>query len=157
MAIVVDTSCLIILSKIEKLQILKELFHEVMIPDAVSREFGGELPSFIHIHPAPVDKDFSRFASAFLDSGESEAIALAIKSEVEGIIIDEKKGRKVANALGLKVIGTLGVLALANRKGILDDLDTVIKDVKDKGFYISDKHVREIKNIAEKNISQPET
>jgi len=70
---------------------------------------------------------------------------LAIEKDAEGVIIDEKKGRKVAKRMGLKVIGTLGLLALANKKGIVEDIEQVIKEVKDQGFFISDKHLSDIR------------
>jgi predicted nucleic acid-binding protein len=113
MAIIVDTSCLIILSKIEKIDCLKKLFKEVLIPQSVLNEFGERVPDFIEVYQKPLDSEILQRPQTFLDKGESEVIALAIEKNAEGVVIDEKKGRKVAKRMGLKVIGTLGLLALA--------------------------------------------
>jgi len=67
-----------------------------------------------------------------LDVGESEAIVLAIESHVHNILIDEYKGRKIAEAHGLKPIGTIGILLQAKKMGLLKqvrpELDMLIKN-----------------------------
>jgi predicted nucleic acid-binding protein len=145
MAIIVDTSCLIILSKIGKLDCLKRLFKEILIPQSVLNEFGERVPDFIEVYRKPIDSKTLQRPQTSLDKGESEVIALAIEKNAEGVVIDEKKGRKVAKRMGIKVIGTLGLLTLAYRKGIVEDIEQVIKEVKAQGFFISDKHLAEIR------------
>ena len=145
MAVIVDTSCLIILSKIGKIDCLKRLFGEILIPLSVLNEFGETIPDFIEVYREPIDMNILQRSQTSLDKGESEVIALAIEKNAEGVVIDEKKGRKVAKRMDLKVIGTLGLLALANAKGIIEDMEKVIKEVKDHGFFISDKHLRDIR------------
>ena len=78
MAVVIDTSCLIILSKISRLNLLEQLFPEIIIPEAVHKEFGESLTGYIKIRKAPLSDKLIQFASAFLDKGESEVIALAL-------------------------------------------------------------------------------
>ncbi len=144
MAVIIDTSCLVILAKIKKLELLELLVDDILIPQAVAREFGEPLPSFINIYPKPLDNKLLQFASAFLDPGESEVITLAVETKAEGVVIDEKKGRKVAQGLGLKVIGTLGLLGLGHRKGIIKDIEQIIGEVKACGFFISEQLLNEI-------------
>jgi len=151
MAVIVDTSCLIILSKINKLDLLKQLFTEVIIPEAVSQEFGEPLPAYLQVYTAPIDDKLLQMASAFLDKGESEVIALALETNAEGVIIDEKKGRKMSKAMGLKVIGTMGVLARATIDGLIEDIEVVVRDVKSKGFFISEKQLNEIRDYVQRN------
>jgi predicted nucleic acid-binding protein len=67
MAVIIDTSCLIILSRIGKLDILEKLFDDLIIPEAVNIEFGEKLPPFIKVHPQPVDERIIQLAAAFLD------------------------------------------------------------------------------------------
>jgi predicted nucleic acid-binding protein len=136
---------LIILSKIGKIDCLKRLFREILIPSSVLNEFGETIPDFIEVYQEPIDINILQPSQTSLDKGESEVIALAIEKNAEGVVIDEKKGRKVAKRMGLKVIGTLGLLALANTKGIVEDIEKIIKEVKDQGFFISDKHLRDIR------------
>jgi predicted nucleic acid-binding protein len=145
MAVIVDTSCLIILSKIGKIDCLKRLFGEILIPSSVLNEFGEKIPDFIQVYQEPIDINILQPSQTSLDKGESEVIALAIEKNAQGVVIDEKKGRKVAKGMGLKVIGTLGLLVLAHTKGIIEDLEKVIKEVKDQGFFIADKHLRDIR------------
>jgi len=54
------------------------LFPEIIIPEAVHKEFGESLPGYIKIRKAPLSDKLIQFASAFLDKGESEVIALAL-------------------------------------------------------------------------------
>lgn len=68
---------------------------------------------------SPVNKTYQRILEASLDLGEASAIALAIEEKDSLLIIDELKGRKFAEQLGLNFTGTLGLLILAKQKGIL--------------------------------------
>jgi hypothetical protein len=72
-----------------------------------------------------------------LDRGEAEAIALAMELQADLTLLDERDGRKLAKALGLKVIGVLGILLRANKEGKLSSLPDVINAlVETAGFRI---------------------
>lgn len=141
--IISDTSCLIALSNIGQLSILKDLFKEIIITKEVKDEFGDELPIWIKTQAA---KDIGRKKDleAILDKGEASSIALSLEIENSLLIIDESKGRKIANSLNLKIIGTIGVLILANKKGLIKDLISVILKLVNKGFRLSDSLVSKI-------------
>ncbi|MCK5103831.1 MAG: DUF3368 domain-containing protein [Cyclobacteriaceae bacterium] len=141
--IISDTSCLIALSNIDQLSILKDLFKEVIITEEVKDEFGDELPIWIKTQTA---KDIGRKKDleAILDKGEASSIALSLEIENSLLIIDESKGRKIANSLNLQIIGTIGVLILANKKGLIKDLISVILKLVNKGFRLSDSLVSKI-------------
>ena len=94
MAVIVDTSCLIILSKIGKIDCLKRLFGEILIPLSVLNEFGETIPDFIEVYREPIDMNILQRSQTSLDKGESEVIALAIEKNAEGVVIDEKKRSK---------------------------------------------------------------
>lgn len=64
-----------------------------------------------------------------LHAGESEAIALALERGIQGIILDDKQAREIAAELGLKVIGTLGLLILAKRKGFLSAVRPIMAQI----------------------------
>jgi len=96
-----------------------------------------ELPSFIHVEPVAAELPV-RFLKLNLHAGESEAIALALERGIKGIILDDKQAREIADELGLKVIGTLGLLILAKRKGLLSEVRPVIvKIIEGVNFRIA--------------------
>ncbi len=123
--IVSDTTSLIVLEKQNQLSLLCQLFDEVIIPQAVYTELIIGLES---------DKTIKAFSClniklvvpserlddllVILDQGEAEAIELAICENLP-LIIDEKKGRKIARNFGLVVTGLAGILILATQKKVL--------------------------------------
>lgn len=74
--IISDTSCLIALEKIQKLDLLKELFQEVVVTEKVFEEYGKKLPNWIHVHE-PFISDTIDELEKVLDRGEASSIALA--------------------------------------------------------------------------------
>jgi predicted nucleic acid-binding protein len=81
--IISDTSCLIGLSNIGKLEILHDLFDIVSITPEVASEFGGDLPEWVNVRPVK-NTDRTAFLNNFLHLGESSAIALAEETETRG-------------------------------------------------------------------------
>ncbi|MCB0565980.1 MAG: hypothetical protein KDD01_16540 [Phaeodactylibacter sp.] len=117
MIIVSDTSVITNLYQIGQLDILEELFSEIVIPQGVYEEL-EKLPeqkmqidaiNWITIRKI---KDEARYFQLrkTLDRGESESIVLAIELRADALLIDEKKGRKIARESGVEVPGLLGVL-----------------------------------------------
>ncbi|GAB2479576.1 DUF3368 domain-containing protein [Algoriphagus taiwanensis] len=137
-AVISDTSCLIALQKVEKLEILSSLFTNVTITEEVYQEFGNTLPSWITIVKNKNESKFIELQKV-LDLGESSSIALALSTDNSLLIIDEIKGRKIAIKNGVEIIGTLGILILAKNKGLIDNLEKVIYDLRQNGFHISKK------------------
>jgi predicted nucleic acid-binding protein len=133
--VVSDASPLIALSSVDRLDLLQRLFDTVVIPVSVRDEVMGaaakisvELPSFIRVEPVAAELPV-RFLKLNLHAGESEAIALALERGIQGIILDDKQAREIANELGLKVIGTLGLLILAKRKGFLSEVRPIMAQI----------------------------
>jgi uncharacterized protein len=82
---------------------------------------------------------------AELDPGEAEAIALALEKQADLILVDERLGRQVAMALGLRVTGLLGVLAEAKRASLIERVKPVIEDLHERaGFWISAELIAEV-------------
>jgi uncharacterized protein len=75
-------------------------------------------------------------AESELGSGEIEAIALAVDHGC-GILIDDKQGRKVAVALRLQVIGTVGVLVIAKNRGLVSSLKPLLEELRESGYRLS--------------------
>ena len=135
MIVVSDSSPLIALSSVDRLDLIQLIFDTVIIPVSVRDEVMGtaakiavELPSFIRVEPVAAEVPV-RFLKLNLHAGESEAIALALERGIQGIILDDKQAREIAGELGLKVIGTLGVHMLAKRKGFLSEVRPVMTQI----------------------------
>ncbi len=114
MIIISDTSCITNLFQIDALQILPELFGKILIPEAVLNEllafhkntFTTQL-SANKIEVAKVTDTAALQKAKYydLDSGETEALALALELKNIALIIDEKAGKKAAEELGIKTVG----------------------------------------------------
>ena len=143
--VVSDSSTLIVLLDLERMDLLSNLFAEVMIPPAVYREITFrafvDLPKFV-VRKAPTDTARVALLRRLLDPGESEAIALAIE-ENRQLVIDERKGRRIAQEQGLEIVGLLGIVYLNVRHGFLeaDQARSFLEDAQAHGYRISRKLV----------------
>lgn len=119
-----------------RLELLRDLFGTVLVPQTVYTEVvrpGSGLPGerevgeadWIKVQPVG-NTGFVRVLGLELDPGESEAIVLAMESGADLLLIDERKARRVASRLGLKVAGTTGLLVLAKQKGLLPAIRPVL-------------------------------
>lgn len=135
--VVSDTSCLIALTKINKLDLLKDLFEEIVITNEVSNEFGGYLSHWIKIVDTKNHKKQHKLEK-ILDIGEASSIALALENDNTTLIIDERKGRSVAQSLKIDIIGTIGIIVLAKKKGLINDVSGIILRLINNGFRLSD-------------------
>jgi len=129
MPIVADTSPLNYLVLIDAVEILPQLFGEVVIPEAVSnellhplapakvREFVARQPDWLQIVKAPAA---SMEGLEHLDAGEVEAIMLMIATEARLLAMDDRAGVAAARERGLRVIGTIGVLDAAATRRMID-------------------------------------
>ena len=146
--IVSDATALIVLFDLERVDLLENLFEKIYLPEAVHREltFQGapELSDHFEI-VAPKESELLATLKHLLDPGESEAIALAKERNLP-LIIDEKKGRKIARSLDLKIIGLLGVIYLNVKRGHLDrkEAEEFIESAMDHGYRISSALVEEM-------------
>ena len=137
-AIISDTSCLILLDKIGELEILNKLFGIIITTPEVAIEFGQPLPSWVEIQQ-PSDKNYQSIIEASEDKGEASAIALAIELNDCLLIIDDLKGRKFANQIGLTIIGTIGVIVDAKLAGIIISVKPILTKIKSTNFRITEQ------------------
>ncbi len=137
--VISDTSCLIILSKIGCLHILQSLFGEILITEEVKNEFGETLPDWIVIKKA-ASYEIEKILLLNVDEGEASAMALYLEQTEDALlIIDERKGRIIAQELGIKIIGTIGILIKAEEKGLFTNLSEIIERLEQTDFRLSPK------------------
>ena len=135
-AVISDTSCFIILSKIDELSLLTKVFNHIVTTTEVANEFGKTLPEWVSIE-APTDKYTQQILENQIDKGESSAIALALEKPGCTIILDDLKARKIADKLGLKVTGTIGVIITAKKKGAIQSIKPFLQKIQKTDFRIS--------------------
>ena len=146
------------LSAINKLELLKKLYNQILIPSAVWDEIvikGKGQPGAEEVEKASwIKKEvvenvfFVETLTLTLDRGEAEAIALAKEKKAELLIIDEQLARTIANHLGLNYIGLLGVLRESKSKGLIKNVKSHIDLLRTvAGFWISDEVYKEILNM----------
>ena len=134
--IISDSSCIIALEDIGELKILQGLFSEVLITEIVKNEIQTDLPSWIKVSNDYEEREL-RILELEVDKGEASVIALALKRPKSMLIIDERKGRNLAKRLGLKIIGTLGLIIKAKQEGIIESGKEVLEKLENHGFWLS--------------------
>ena len=115
-SVVSNSSPLIALEQLGLLNLLKQIFGTVLVPPAVVRETAPTvtLPQSI-IEQTLLQPIGSQILSASLGAGESEALSLALELKASLLILDERPARRLAGALGIPVMGTLGLLLKAKK------------------------------------------
>ena len=143
MKIVSNSSPFIFFSAIGLLDSLADL-GDISIPKAVYNEVtGNELKGSNEVKHADwikvVElKDHESVAfSSVLDAGEAEAIALAIKLNADLILLDDLAGRRAANAYGIEVMGTLGLLKVMYQRGRIENLKATLDELQKQGLWMS--------------------
>ncbi len=135
--IISDTSCLILLFKIGELSLLNKLSEKVYITPIIKNEFDKKLPEWIHVK-SPKNKLYQEILQMAIDPIEASAIALALELENSVLIIDDLKGRKIADKLKLKFSGTFGLLLKARQAGVINSVKPILKKIKKTDFRFSD-------------------
>lgn len=157
MIVISDTTPIITLIKINRIDLLERLFGEVFIPEAVFRElmtntaFADEAEivkasSFLKVKTVQNQQSLSILqAVSGLDDGESEAIILAGELGSDALIIDERKGRKVAQKLGITITGTIGILIQAHNENMIstENAKLYLEQLKTSNIRLSEALIQE--------------
>lgn len=146
MIVVSNSTILIGLSRINKLDLLKKLFSKVYIPDAVFDELTkSEKVGALDIKKASYierksPKDIRAIALLLgnLDRGEAEVLVLSKELNADLVLVDEEKARKVVGIAGFEVMGLMGVLLMAKHNGFLKSIKPLIGELKKKKFRIAE-------------------
>lgn len=159
--VIVNSTPLIVLCSVGKLDILRQLYSEIHIPQAVFYEVTEkpdtacqalkESLDWIHVEKIHSEAD-KKMYKAKLHDGEVEVMILAQEgTKADLVIIDDNAAKKTAKYLGLPVTGTMGVLLRAKREGYIREIAPIIGDMRGKGFYMSERLVKMVLEQAEES------
>lgn len=148
MIVVSDSSALINLARIGRLDLLHLLYRRVVIANAVWNEVvieGRGRPGADEVlnatwieHSTPVDENFVLSLQQRLGAGEAESIVLAIEQNADLLIIDESLGRDIAQSYGIQVIGLMGILIESKNAGLIPLVKTLLDQLlEDAHFFIN--------------------
>lgn len=154
--VILDNTPLVAFWALGRIDLLRHLYGEVLIPDAVQREFlATESASrrqillgapWIHV-AAPHNPQMSRLFTG-LGAGEAGVLALAVERSARLVIIDERRARRYTQRLNIPTTGTLGVLLAAKQKGFIDALNPSVADLLYAGFYFKAELIDQILKLA---------
>lgn len=143
--VIVNSTPIIVLCGIGRLDVLQKLYGEIRIPSAVYQEVTAiedsacmqikKAGSWIHVDCIR-DSSEKKMYKAKLHAGEVEVMILAQEQKADLVIIDDNAAKKTAKYLGLTVTGTLGVLLKAKNRGIVQEVAPLMAEMKHNGFYI---------------------
>lgn len=143
--VIVNSTPVIGLANIGKLDVLRQMYGAITIPQAVFDEIKS--PSvqrqvnanrdWIRVEQIN-DASQKQMYRAKLHAGEVEVMILAQEKKADLVILDDNAVKKTAKFLGLRVIGTLGILVLAKKRGYIKEVSPVLDALKRDGFFISD-------------------
>ena len=141
--VIVNSTPLIILSKIGELEILKNLYEEIIIPRAVFDEVTIKSDAIKNLSWIKIlevqDKSNRKIYQAKLHDGEVEVMMLAKEISADLLIIDDNAAKKFAKFLGFTVTGTLGILLKAKSEKIISEVRPILEKMLAEKFYISDE------------------
>ena len=162
MTVISDTSAITNLAAIHNLQLLLQLYSQVMIPEAVYRELADIEPpvpgtlevqraSWLEVREIVNREVVERLQDEVrLDSGESEVIALALELNADLLLIDERRGRAKADRLGVRITVLLGILVEAKQKNLIVAVKPLIdKLIAKSEFRVSSALYSQILNVVD--------
>ncbi len=132
---VTDSSPLIALERISRLDLLPTVLGVVVAPTAVVREFGSR-PGWLEERVVQ-NQALVRALRERVDAGEAEAIALAAELSAPAVLLDERRARRVAIEVGVPVLGTVGMLLRAKQRGHLHAVRPVLDALDAAGFHLA--------------------
>ncbi|MEW5935445.1 MAG: DUF3368 domain-containing protein [Bacillota bacterium] len=156
-----DSSPLINLARIGMLWLLRELFGEILVPDAVWEEVvvdgagqpgAGEVGAAAWIRKRSVaNRPLVSVLRRDLGPGEAEAIALALEAGARLLLMDERAGREAARHLGVSCAGLLAVLVEAKRRGLIAAVKPCLDALRDvAGFWLAgDLYEKVLRDLGE--------
>jgi predicted nucleic acid-binding protein len=142
-----NTSPMVYLYRVDAVKWLPELFRELWVPQAVVTELQEGRRRGYDV-PIPGDYEWlqvvsprsvpSEWLTSDLGAGELETMALALENPGRVVLMDDALARRIAQAAGLEVWGTLRVLLEAKSQGLIESIRPLLQRLRDSGMWISD-------------------
>ena len=159
MIIVSDTSAINNLASINQLNLLQQIYGNVIIPTAVYKELtettfpvagATEVQTYSWISIRSVtNQTIVELLEKELDPGEVEAIALAVEMSADKLLIDERQGREAAERLNLRCTGVLGVLIAAKGRKLIPEVKPLLDQlIHQAGFWVAKPLYDQVLKIA---------
>jgi predicted nucleic acid-binding protein len=157
---ITNTSPLLYLHRIGVLDWLPHLLSDISVPDAVVQELqqgqlkGYDVPnlnnySWLHVvKPLMIP---SEWLALDLGAGELAAMMLGLENPHKIILLDDALARRIAQAAGLTVWGTLKILLEAKSQGLTDSIKPLVKRLQQSGMWISEEIYQRILALADEN------
>ena len=153
-----NTSSLIYLGKLEILNLAKNIFNKIIIPEEVINElFKNDYPENNYIKKELGNlieiRKVSKYQNIPIDLGEKSAISLCLEKNIKVFISDDKKAREYAEKIGIKIIGVIGIIIynLQKNKITKNQSKELIKKLIQAGCHISTELYLEIITLIEEH------
>jgi predicted nucleic acid-binding protein len=150
---VVNASPLILLGKAEQIQLFGVLTGEVAVPEAVIREVSAKPDGARTVQTLTASESVivvddevppANILSWDLGAGETQVISRAVMHSADRVVIDDLEARRCAKAMGLAIIGTLGIVGRAKAHGLIERAEPVVRRLRETGLYVSDELVQRL-------------
>jgi uncharacterized protein len=152
MLVVSDTSPITNLAAVGQLDLLRELYAQLTIPEEVRDELvlggAGNNPGarevlseswFVVVSVDAQERDQLARAYRAIDIGEAAALALAVAHSADLVLLDDKAARRAAGALNLAYIGVVGILLAAKSRGLVPQIKPILDDLRTHaGFRLTE-------------------
>jgi hypothetical protein len=157
MLLIADSSALVALSIMDSLTTLDRLFGRVLVPEAVYRELSSDdslpeaesLTQYLQDKRCPIASESGIvLLDAYGDMGEIEAMYLYKQLKADRLLIDDARGRKVAQLNNIAVIGSIGVLLLAKQRGVIELIKPSLDRLEGSAVYISSRLIEQALELA---------
>ncbi len=145
--IISDSSCFVILAKIDALNLLQKVYGTVITTPEIVKEVGFDFPDWVLVK-SPKSIATQKKLELEVDPGEASAIALALELTGSTIILDDLKARRVALRLGLDLTGTVGVILRAKIDNRISTVAPFLSAIRATNFRLSPKIEAEVLDLA---------
>lgn len=151
--VILNASPIICLKKAGLIEILPAMFKEIVVPEAVNREIFVKRATHLKeelLTPYQwlrIVDDITiapQVASWDLGQGESSVISFALEHPDFWAVLDDREARRCSMALHCRYIGSLGIIVLAKRRGIIPSIRSYLERLKEAGLWLSDELVDQV-------------